>query len=121
MRYSGGGGGHSFPPLLLTLLASTLGMALVPWGAWLAVRLRQPRQSAEAVGAPAPCSSSSREDYVYPTRRVGLLVTLDIASQGLIQLGLLAVGGGVYVVMYSSTTFWTACFAQMSGALLSAN
>ena len=122
VRYSGGGGGHAVPPLMLTLLASTLGMAIVPVGTCIASRCRRDLRGTAGRLKNAPPlegggggggSKLSRPD---PVAAVALLILVDLVSASLIQGGLLMVGSGVYVVMYASTTFWTAAIASASGA-----
>ena len=118
IKYRGGTGSSSSSvtlPLLLPMVANTAGMASVgllmlrPW----------------CVGPPRPlhAPSPSADGMKKPPRRglctsgqVFLLVWVDMAASVLILLGLLLVGSGVYVVMYSSTTLWTAAIASLAKA-----
>ena len=52
--------------------------------------------------------------------RVLICTALDFVSGCLLTTGLLMVGGGMFVVVYASTTVWTALWARWSGQHLSA-
>ena len=52
-------------------------------------------------------------------QRVLLCTVLDFVSGCLLTTGLLIIGGGIFVVIYSSTTVWTALWACCSGQRLS--
>ena len=92
-----------WPPTLLAMLANTLGMSslltLVPGGVVSLRRVIADRRSARVV---LTCTA------------------VDFASGCLLTTGLLTVGGGLFVLVYSSTTVWTALWARASGERLSA-
>jgi hypothetical protein len=112
VRYSGAAGVSATRlPLLLPMLANTAGMAAVGLLALCdtapptATAEQQQRELEEESGRPRLCVAG----------QLMLLVWVDMAASTLILLGLLLVGSGIYVVMYSSTTLWTACIASCAG------
>ena len=103
IRYSGGGGHVGFPPTLLATLSNTVAMSsllvIAPGGFDGLRRIFSNRASAG---------------------RVLICTALDFVSGCLLTTGLLMVGGGMFVVVYASTTVWTALWARWSGQHLSA-
>ena len=87
LKYQGGVTGC--PPTLLTLLAASVGMALV--------------------GGLGKGSNPSHANTLAKA------TFLDITAGALCQSGLLMVGSGVFTVVYSSTTAWTAIISFMGG------
>jgi hypothetical protein len=118
VRYAGGvGATNTTLPLLLPMLANTAGMAGV------GLMLLCPASDATTSNDSAPAEVELMAGVRAPrtllercaSRQMALLVVVDMASSALILSGLLLVGSGVYVVMYSSTTLWTAAIAVCSG------
>ena len=108
IKYNGAAGMVS-PPALLTLLSNTVGMALGGPAASAVYRMFG-RQS-------LPDESKHDEASTFGChhilcRRVVVSACLDIVSSALIMVGLLSVGSGVFVVIYSSVTAWTALLSR---------
>jgi drug/metabolite transporter (DMT)-like permease len=101
IRYSGGAGHIGWPPTQLATLANTLAMA--------SLMLFVSRSLVRT----AFCSSGAS------LRRILTATALDLVSGCLLTTGLLILGGGIFVVIYSSTTIWTALWARCSGQRLS--
>ena len=101
IRYSGGAAHIGWPPTVLATLANTTAMAsLMLFVSGSLVRT-------------AFCSSRAS------LRRILTATALDLISGCLLTTGLLVLGGGIFVVIYSSTTIWTALWARCSGQRLS--
>ena len=109
VRRSGGAGAPTPIPLLLPMLANTAGMAGV------GLMYLCPGGDTDETGEVMVVAPRPWERCCASWRRLAVLLAVDLASSTLILLGLLLTGSGVYVVMYSSTTLWTACIAVCSG------
>ena len=101
IRYSGGAGHIGWPPTLLATLANALAMASLMVLATGSVRRTL-----------CSCSGSG------PIRSILFATALDFSSGCLLTTGLLMLGSGIFVVIYSSTTVWTALWARCSGQVL---
>jgi drug/metabolite transporter (DMT)-like permease len=138
ISYGGGTGSvhDRGPPMMLPVLASTLGMALVHPLTRLATTLREARQCGVHRMA-LPGTPSRRAKASASAGGGGLLQSLlqcgigarckaspqlfvrllsvgaiDLVSGVLLTAGLLRVGSAVYVVVYSSNTLWTALISR---------
>jgi drug/metabolite transporter (DMT)-like permease len=101
IRYSGGAGHVGWPPTVLATASNTVAMAsllAIAPGGWAA--LRQTLRSKSSA-------------------TVLMCTAIDFASGCLLTTGLLMVGGGTFVVVYASTSVWTAIWARCTGQRLS--
>ena len=99
IRYVGGAGHIGWPPTLLATITNTLAMASLMIFADGGVRRALCRERASL-------------------RRILIATAFDFTSGCLLTTGLLMLGGGIWVVIYSSTTVWTALFACCTGQRL---
>lgn len=105
IRYSGGAGHVGWPPTLLAMMANTLAMATLMVFAGRSLR-----------GTLCARGKLDRTSL----RLILLTTALDFVSGMLLTTGLLMLGSGLFVVIYSSTTAWTALWARCTGQKLSA-
>lgn len=99
IRYSGGAGHVGWPPTLLATLSNTLAMTSL-------ITIASGRLSNVL------CSDRAT------LRRVLIATAFDFISGCSLTTGLLMVGGATFVVIYSSTTVWTALWARCWGEKL---
>eukprot|EP01134_Creolimax_fragrantissima_P008547 CFRG8547T1 len=98
MKYNGVIG-PVMPPLLIPSILNTIGMALVYFLPGSAVR------------------ASHVKDVLFfqvrNPRLLGLCILVDMMAISLATTGLLMVGSGMFVVIYSSNTLWTALLSRI--------
>lgn len=110
-----GAAGMSFPPAGITVLCNTLGMASVGLLAAGVKRLFAALTANKAGGtAEGSSSTTTTASSALPVldKRVLLAAAVDLASTLLSVSGLMLVGSGVYVIMYSSCTAWVAILSR---------
>eukprot|EP00937_MAST-01D_sp_MAST-1D-sp2_P001474 g1474.t1 len=113
IRYEGGTGPR-WPPMLLPVLASVVGMSLVsPATAFLRGRRADGGRADGGAGFGAVVAALGHS----PRLRWRLLgaAAIDLTSAALLNAGLLSLGGAVYVVIYASNTLWTALISVFCG------
>ena len=98
IRYSGGAGNVGWPPTLLSQLANTFAMSSLIF--FVLGRLHRGIFRGASL------------------RRIMIATALDFSSGILLTTGLLMLGGGIFVVIYSSTTVWTALWTRCTGQRL---
>ena len=100
IRYSGGAGQIGWPPTLLTTLANTVAMASLV--ILVGGQIRSAVRNWTTLRAILTCG------------------VFDFSAGILLSTGLLMLGSGIFVVVYSSTTAWTAIIASCLGERLTA-
>ncbi len=121
IKYRGGTGrqDNSLPPTLLPTLANASGMASVTILSALLKRFQRVfRKNWRSSASKRLELFSSLDATAYRPLTMKVLsraTLIDFASAVLVTRGLLLVGSGVYTVIYSSTTAWTAVISYLSG------
>ena len=106
------GAPHAMLPMLGTLHVLRICAGSPLWS----TSARFPAANVAGMAAVALCRSSTTgwNDIPRNSKRNILLITaVDTCSGVFLMLGLLAAGSGVFVVIYSSCTAFTACFSRM--------
>jgi len=111
VKYRGGAGSGDGPATLVPLLAHTLGMTLVVQLADLAGL----RNGGGGGGRGGGGGGGARRGGHIPAEVFAKATAIDLASGILTTSGLLLVGSGIYTVIYSSTTAWTAVISYVTG------
>mmetsp|Transcript_16419 Transcript_16419/g.19176 ORF Transcript_16419/g.19176 Transcript_16419/m.19176 type:complete len:389 (-) Transcript_16419:340-1506(-) len=116
VRYNGGT--NDWPPTLLPLLANALGMALVLKLANITnVKLSYNQNNGRSLVRKRRNSGEWIFRYLSRTekRRFIIATMLDFGSAACTITGLLLVGSGIYTIIYSSGTAWTAVISWIYG------
>jgi len=116
VRYNGGT--NDWPPTLLPLLANALGMALVLKLANITnVKLSHNQNNGRSLVRKRRNSGEWIFRYLSRTekRRFIIATMLDFGSAACTITGLLLVGSGIYTIIYSSGTAWTAVISWIYG------
>jgi len=121
IRYHGGV--SEWPPTLVPLLANTLGMAVVSklvnaFGITLPHHNHSHSFSPKEKGAARRGRDSEILLHLLPReRKVKILIatTLDFGSAACTTTGLLFVGSGIFTIIYSSSSAWTALISWFYG------
>ncbi|GBG30914.1 Hypothetical Protein FCC1311_071352 [Hondaea fermentalgiana] len=107
------GATSDWPPTLLPLLAHCIGMFAVRNVAQALVAFNVVDAS---LGKPSNVADDGKEGFrPLPRRQLAIATCIDVSSGMLTSSGLLLVGSGVYTVIYSSTTAWTAVLSWLLG------
>lgn len=131
IRYLGGAGNIGWPPTLLATLANTSAMASLMvigfkgvcntlWTTHTAVEATRDGEGRTRPSASAATPRAGERRLNFASIRTVLIgACIDFSSGALLTTGLLMLGGGIFVVIYSSTTVWTAMWATCTGQSLS--
>mmetsp|Transcript_13625 Transcript_13625/g.26310 ORF Transcript_13625/g.26310 Transcript_13625/m.26310 type:complete len:347 (-) Transcript_13625:127-1167(-) len=109
------GATSEWPPTLLPLLARCVGMYFVKFVAELLVKLGITEKSLGRPQVQDKVIYAETESGQLSKKLLAVAVAIDISSGMLTTSGLLLVGSGVYTVIYSSTTAFTAVMSWFLG------
>mmetsp|Transcript_11722 Transcript_11722/g.19093 ORF Transcript_11722/g.19093 Transcript_11722/m.19093 type:complete len:344 (-) Transcript_11722:743-1774(-) len=102
------GGTRDWPPTLLPLAANCIGMFFVGYCGPIVAWARQRQDGLDKQGGKI-------KDNILTSKVLFIATVIDLVSGMLTSSGLLLVGSGVYTIIYSSTTAWTAVLAWFLG------